>query len=62
MFRNDGHIHGRMSVDRNATELGGHAWCRYTNDSGEIYVLDVAYEFAGLIEKGKWNYKRPEDT
>ena len=67
LFKKDGIIRGRASVDRNYVEnWGSHSWCRYTNSLGYIYILDAALKNIGLIddvsgppEKGKWPYKRP---
>lgn len=62
----DGMINGTASIDRNYTKgLGGHAWVRYTNSKGYIYIIDPAQNFIGSLEeaemRGKWDYKRPED-
>jgi hypothetical protein len=65
LFKIDGYIRGTPSVDRNSTELGAHAWCRYTNSRGEVFILDPTLGFLGRLEdaeeKGIWQYKRPED-
>lgn len=64
-FKKDGYISGKASVDRNATNAGGHAWCRYTNSAGEIFILDVAQKFLGKLKDAKgqnrWEYERPEE-
>jgi len=55
----------KISVDRNSTHLGGHAWCRYTNPADEVFILDVAQDYVGFLNdasvKDKWAYERPED-
>jgi hypothetical protein len=65
LFKEDGIIRGKPSVDRNSTSLGGHAWCRYTNSAGEVFILDVAQGYLGKLEKAqdknRWVYQRPED-
>lgn len=71
MFKKEGYISGEVSVDRNTNwnpvtdEKGGHAWCRYTNSGGDIFILDVAQKYAGTLEDSKteaqWNYLRPEE-
>ncbi len=61
LFKKDGYIRGNASIDRN-TGKGGHAWCRYTNSGGEVYILDVAQGYIGRIEKAKnWDYRRPDE-
>lgn len=62
----DGMINGTASIDRNYIKgLGGHAWVRYTNSKGDVYIIDPAQNFIGSLAdaetKGKWSYKRPED-
>ncbi len=63
LFKKKGWIGGKISVDRNATNLGGHAWCRYTNSAGQVIILDVARNYLGSLEKGneRWDYQRPEN-
>ena len=70
-----GYISGTTSIDRNlirtaGDKADGHAWVRYTNSAGEVYILDVAQGRAGSLDdfmkerelKGKiWDYARPED-
>ncbi|MDD4877708.1 MAG: hypothetical protein PHO02_01575 [Candidatus Nanoarchaeia archaeon] len=61
LFRKDGYIRGKASIDRN-TINGGHAWCRYTNSGGEVFILDVAQDYIGRLEKAEnWNYRRPDE-
>lgn len=69
-------INGRVSVDRNKDRLDvadpydGHAWARYTNSAGRVYILDVAQRVLAPLDelmerraKGEnvWDYGRPED-
>jgi hypothetical protein len=65
LFKGEGHARGKASVDRNSTEKGGHAWCRYTNSDGIVFILDVAQDYLGRLEKApekkRWAYERPED-
>lgn len=65
LFKRDGYIRGTPRVERNSTELGGHAWCRYTNSAGEVFILDSTLGFFGSPEEAKsrgiWQYKSPED-
>jgi len=68
-FKKDGTISGKPSVDRNADSLDGkvqgHAWCRYLNSIGQVFILDIAQDFIGRLEKApdknRWAYERPED-
>jgi len=61
-------IGGRVSIDRNYVPgKGGHAWVRYKNSIGEIYILDSARNYIGKLSdvsesSGRWFYERPEDT
>jgi hypothetical protein len=59
----NGIIHGQVSIDRNldTAKQACHAWVRYTNSAGQVYVLDIAQHFLGRIEdtKGNWSYERP---
>ncbi len=63
-FKKDGYVRGKISIDRNSRQEGGHVWCRYTNSAGEVTILDVAQNFFDDIEKATektWSYKRPTD-
>lgn len=61
LFRKEGYINGNVSIDRN-TDKGGHAWCRYTNSGGEVYILDVAQKYIGRMDKAtNWDYRRPDE-
>ena len=65
LFKKDGIIRGEVSIDRNSTFLGGHAWCRYTSFNRRIFILDVTLQYLGALndasEKSIWGYKRLED-
>jgi hypothetical protein len=62
LFRKDGYIRGNASIDRNTDVPGGHAWCRYTNLGGEVFILDVAQKYIGRMDKAKnWDYRRPDE-
>ena len=61
-----GHLLGKPSVDRNwVPGQGGHAWVRYTNREGQIFIIDPAMKYIGSLSDVKtgtqWFYKRPED-
>ena len=64
-FKADGYISGKVSVDRNYVKGGSHAWCRYTNSVGEVYILDVAQNYFGTLKDAtglnRWIYSRPDD-
>ena len=75
-FADQGVLGGNVSVDRNMVKkdrddkYDGHAWVRYTNSSGTVYILDVAQgrlaklnDLAAARARGEdvWNYERPED-
>lgn len=75
LLKEKGIIRGAVSFDRNINwkqngEPGGHAWARYTNSAGEVFILDPAQKFLGSLEesvgnnltKGHgWDYARPEE-
>jgi hypothetical protein len=72
-----GYLRGTASVDRNMIKSGpdgkydGHAWVRYTNSGGEVFIIDVAQQQIGTLEdmmkarelnpRAVWDYARPED-
>ena len=64
-FVEEGYIRGKPSVDRNSCFHNAHAWCRYKNHSGEVYILDSAKNFLGTLEDSKermvWEYFRDDD-
>lgn len=63
----EGLVRGKVSIDRNSIESeGGHAWVRYTNSAGKVFILDPAQRYIGSlheerIEARRWLYERPED-
>lgn len=64
-LKKDGYVQGKVSVDRNYVRgKGGHAWARYTNSLGEVYIIDPAQQYLGKLSKvpeDRWFYERPED-
>ena len=70
-FKDEGHIRGSISIDRNIRRdpkmenSDGHAWVRYTSHGGNIMILDVAQNYFGLLKDSsrdaQWNYMRPEE-
>ncbi len=65
LFKREGITHGKASVDRNCSFLGGHTWCRYVNSVGEVFILDVAQGYLGRLKDAPDDYKqvyqRPEE-
>lgn len=61
----DGKIGGKVSIDRNSVQNAGHAWIRYTNSKGKVFIIDQAQKYIGLLndtdKNGRWFYERPED-
>ncbi len=73
----DGILSGKASVDRNMIKrdvddkYDGHAWVRYTNSRGTVFILDVAQNRIGTLDefmaarrdgdKRVWDYGRTED-
>lgn len=64
----EGYVNGKVSVDRNFLADGrGHAWVRYTNSFGKIFIIDPAQNYIGRLNQVdeasglRWFYKRPED-
>ncbi len=61
-------VGGKVSVDRNYVPgEGGHAWVRYENSGGDVFILDSAQNYIGRLdemseERERWFYERPEDT
>ena len=57
-------LNGESSIDRNENYNGAHAWCRYTDARGNIFILDAEKGYFGLLENARvdsWNYQRPAD-
>ena len=61
----EGILTGKVSIDRNTIKgRGGHAWVRYTNSIGEVFIIDPAQKYIGRLKeapKDGWDYRRPED-
>jgi hypothetical protein len=72
ILKNRGVTRGAASIERSIQwpEEGdpeGHAWVRYTNGSGEVFIIDVAQNYIGTLEESQsremgWNYLRPEEA
>lgn len=78
-LRTEGIVGGSVSVDRNMVRrpehiddsYDGHAWVRYTNSGGDIYIIDPAQGRIGLLDNliaqrdsgdvSVWEYARPDD-
>lgn len=64
----EGLVGGEVSIDRNYVEdMGGHAWVRYTNSGGDVFILDSAQDYIGRLDEMtedelRWFYERPEDS
>lgn len=64
----DDFLKGKASIDRNLLKIpgygGGHAWCRYTDEYDDVYILDVSLNFFGHINEDGvcWIYNRPKDS
>jgi len=67
-----GYTRGKVSVDSNVNWnatgdeiIGGHAWTRFEDDNGEVYIVDVAQGYHGKLSdantRDRWNYARPGD-
>ncbi len=63
-----GYLKGAVSVDRNIVPgKGGHAWVRYIDHQGIVYIVDPAQQYVGKLtdikqgQEGAWFYKRPTD-
>ncbi len=48
---NDGKLHGKASIQRNAIKgYGAHAWASFTAEDGTEYIVDVTQGFVGRAE------------
>jgi len=61
-----GYLSGKVSVDRNMnlSRTEGHAWARYTNSRGVVFILDAAQHHLGKLTVDAPHlspYARPED-
>jgi hypothetical protein len=43
----EGALQGKISVERNVTDRGGHAWATYTTSNGETLIIDPAQKYVG---------------
>lgn len=63
----EGKLKGKVSVDRSEIPgIGGHAWARFTDEFGEVYIIDSTWGYKGKLSEVpesdiKWIYARPED-
>jgi len=58
----EGKIHGKVSVDRKDNGVEGHAWVRFTPESGgEPTIVDATLGYVGPLSRapGRWDYRRP---
>ena len=63
-FQEEGYLTGDISIDRNRDEGYGHAWVRYENSSGDVYIVDPTQDVLEPLERTRserWDYSRPED-
>ena len=65
-LKDDEYIHPwGISIDRNyVPDKGDHAWVRYVNRAGEVFVIDPMFGFAGRLDdsnRPNWPYERDED-
>jgi hypothetical protein len=67
----DGYLDGRISIDRNERhkidgDSGGHAWARFTDKDGKVFIIDPAQRYVGSLDDSRkiqanWDYRRTED-
>ena len=62
-LKRDEYIHPwGLSIDKNQVPgKGGHAWVRYVNSAGEVFVIDPMFGFAGSLDdlnRPDWPYER----
>ncbi len=61
------HLSGAVSIDRNLVEADedGHAWARFRDKEGRVFIIDPAQEYAGPLlsnpDEVNWDYRRTED-
>lgn len=66
----EGALDGRVSIDRSSKhnpdgDGSGHAWARFTDKTGKVYIIDPAQKYVGPIDKSpdrNWDYRRTEDV
>lgn len=61
----EGLIQGQVRINRNYVKnIGGHTWVKYTDNNGQVYIIDPAQKFCGTLEeakkKGTWFYEEPK--
>ena len=64
-FQDEGYLTGDISIDRNRDEGYGHAWVRYENSKGDLYIIDPTQDVLEPLERTMsetWDYSRPQDT
>jgi hypothetical protein len=58
LFKNNGILQGQPRIYRNyLSGLGGHTWVDYPLEDRSRIVLDVAQNFLGPPEEGRWTYE-----
>jgi len=65
----NGMLNGRVSIDRNINKVidgddKAHAWARYTDADGNVFILDPAQKYVGKLEDvtdRNWDYRRTSD-
>lgn len=64
LFKKDGHLNGKPSIERCKKGADVHEWCRYTDEYNNVWVLDVAGNFFGELKNatGWWPYDRPGEN
>lgn len=58
-------LRGRISVDRNENDDGGHAWARFTSkQTGRVFIVDAGLNECGELYavRAEWDYRRPTDA
>jgi hypothetical protein len=63
----EGVLSGHVSIDRNETDEGGHAWARFVSSkhAGCVWIVDAGLDVCGQLfhlEESRWSYARPEDV
>ncbi len=52
-----GELKGKVSVDRNVVSDAGHAWTRYTDELGRVFIIDPAQKRSGqLVRLGEGRF------
>lgn len=63
---NAGALRGKVSFDSNRFFVfGGHAWVRYTNSVGTVFIIDPSQNYCDQLspvdQDRRWQYERPEE-